>query len=576
MADIKGTWERVRGWYHFPALKEPKVVEKLDGGACYDFRHRETLVDSGFISELREKGSISEEKALEGVFAHEIGHYMVFPRDLGTLILAAKMIDDFFDKRDVEIKGFILQTYADMANDTSSVLEEQRTSAILDMRKACQETLDDPVNKNVRAVMLAYLHHQAQRPFELDEELKQYKERMLEIDFLNPDVNKMRIGIWTFGNIIIDMIEKYADKGSCGRIILVLDHGDSDIFKQLKEATPDEIKEALRDIAFKITKKEWEKVKEWVKGHGGKVVKLPGIKSIGTSEGELPVDKEVLEYYKQLSIKYPLIVTKKLLDTDSSTRSWSETKKWRAGDDPNLALPNTSGGLFLPGVTRSIRINERPMRTTDYRIPHLLVVIDSSGSMPEPKEQKSHAVIGGYCAARSYHLHGSSIGVINFSGKSFYLPYTRELDEALGAISAYQGGGTVADVEMIRKMLGPEMAELYAKNPELGLRRLPREAVKKEISISVPDSVFSAESIDLMMFTDGGIYNLDEVLDLFEEKSELNRATIVLAHGFGQDLAERMDSRINIVRVEDEKDIPSIVLRETQKSFATLSEGIRK
>jgi hypothetical protein len=572
-------WDRVRGWYQYPSLKDPKMVRGLDGGACYDFTKHETLVDEGFLASVCKNGNIEEERCLEGIFTHEIGHYMVFPKTRGRLILSAKMIDDFFGKHEKELREFILQTYADMANDLASVLNEVRTDAIIELRNACQANFDDEVNKNVRAVMLSYLHHQAHRKFDLDTELEPFFERMKEIDFLNSNVELMRLGIWTFGNIIVDMIKKY-DDGKCSLTCgkgTPQDNGgsigwgpiDCDIDGMLGRATEEEIKEALREIAGQISKGEFDRLKEWLKDKDVSMPKLPKAITIGTSSGELPVDQEVIQYYFELSKQQSLVVTKKLLETEGKARSWSETEKWRPGKDPNLALPNSSGGKFYPGITRSIRISERPIKTTDYTVPHLLVVIDSSGSMPIPKDRKSYAVLGGYCGARSYHLHGSSIGVINFSGQSFYLPYTRNLEEALGAISAFQGGGTVVDVEMIRQMLGPGMAELYKNHPHLSVRGLPKKAIIKNIDVAVPEEVFSAESIDVMMFTDGGIANLNETLELFREKAQLNRATIILTHDcFEQEIAEFADPRISIHKIDAAEDIPKIVIGETQKNFS--------
>jgi len=579
MAEVKTTWEKVRGWYHYPALKDPKVVKSLDGGACFDFKKLETLVDGKFVKDVSGKGSMSEERCYEGVFTHEIGHYMVFPRDLATLMLLGKFTDDFFQKSGKETCGFIVQTYCDMANDTASVLAEQRTNPVLDIRKACQAAMDDKINSSVRAVMLAYLHHQAQRQYELQEELRPYLEQMRSIDFLNESTEKMRQGVWAFGNIIIDMLKKYGGvKGpGGGPNNLKSDHSDCDIPTILGKASEGDIKEALGGISGKISRGEYKKVKEWMKTIGVELPEPKGAPAIGTSEGELPVDQEVLEYYKQLSMRYPLVVTKKMIDTKTTVRSWSDTEKWRPGTDPNLALPSSSGGMFLPGITRSIHITGRPVRSSDYKVPHLLIVEDSSGSMPDPKDRKSYAVLGGYCAARSYHLHDSHIGVINFSGSSFYLPYTRSLDEALGAISAYQGGGTTVDVEMLKKMLGPEMAELYMKNPERNMAHIPEAAKRKEIVLPLSqfETAFTPRSIDVVMFTDGGISNLDEVLDFFDEKVELNRATIVLTHHFDQELRERDKGKIRIHRVEDEKDIPHIVIGATQRHFSAFAEGLQ-
>jgi hypothetical protein len=648
MERVKQSWERARRSYHYPSLKEPKMVRGLSGGAAFDFRRNETLVDEGFVEKTSKSGNISQERCLEGIFTHEIGHYMVFPETLGRFILAAKITDDFFSGEDKEIRGFILQTYSDMANDLDSVLKEQRTDVVLDLRNACQFGLEgDELNHNVRELMLAYLHHQARRDYELRPELMDYLERMKTIDFLDRNVTAMRVGIWTFGNIVRDMIKRYGpdddrggepgrkederppggdgepppggdgrlppggdgprgrgqgkgprapgedDEGGKGEAEekdeeeqkgkgkdenqndeegAASNLRDCDVDEILARATEEDIRQALREISDQISKKEHDKVREWLESRGVPQPEQPKVVHIGTSAGDLPVDQAVLEYYRQLSMNYDIVVAKKLMETEGKMRCWSDTEKWRPGRDPNLALPGSTGGRFLPGITRSIRIDETPVRTVDYDTPHLLVVIDSSGSMPVPAEIKSYSVLGAYCAARSYHLHGSHIGVINFSGQSFYLPYTRELDEALGAISAYQGGGTAVDLDMIGDMLRPGMAEFYQKNSHLDMRGLPKEAIIKNVQVGVPQTVFSADSIDLLMFTDGGIANLDETLELFRGKGQLNRATIVLTHGmFEQEIKDISDERFNVHLVERDMDIPNIVIRETQNNLSQFS-----
>jgi len=129
-------------------------------------------------------------------------------------------------------------------------------------------------------------------------------------------------------------------------------------------------------------------------------------------------------------------------------------------------------------------------------------------------------------------------------------------------------------VEMIRQMLGPQMAELYKNYSHLdmrgmNMRGLPKKAIIKNIDVAVPEEVFSAESIDVMMFTDGGIANLNETLELFREKTQLNRATIILTHGyFEQKISVFADPRISIHRIEKAEDIPKIVIGETQKNFS--------
>ena len=605
--DLLKPWEKARKAFMYPALKKPKLVEKLEGGACYNFRNNETLMEEKFIRDVVTASQLPEEEVIEGISIHEIGHYMVYPRTLSVLIFAAKMVDDFFKDESRDTKEGILQTYADMANDTASVLAEDRTGPILNLRAASQEETKEKMfqlqkklmsgklkpkelaktqrelavealNLDIREVMLAYLMHQAERPHEIPEGLQPFLDRMLEIDFQDLDITRTRLNVWTFGNIIIDLLKKHGcDKGSgngsvTGKLIFC-DHNDSDVFKIMREATGKEIKEALRQLASnpKISKKEFEKIRDWMKTNGANVPKRKGPLSIGTSEGKLEVDMNAVEYYDQISRSYSLVIAKKPMDTKGKIRVFSETRKWRPGQDPNLVLPFSSQGKFLPGVTRSIRITERPIRTTAYATPHTLIIVDSSGSMPDPAKAKSYAAIGGICAARSHHVNGSYAGVVNFSGGSFYLPYTRDLKEAMAAIVAYQGGGTVVDIEMIRKMLGPEIARLYELDPTRDIRGVPKEAVKKNVSIGLSEEVFRAEHINVIMFTDGGIANLNETLELFEEKAEINRATIVLTHHFDQTLNDFGGGKIRVFKIDDEKDIPHIVIADTADAITSLS-----
>ncbi|MFH0737049.1 MAG: vWA domain-containing protein [Candidatus Micrarchaeota archaeon] len=574
-AEMRLIWERVRGWYHYPSLNDPKAVKKFEGGACFDFRTRETLVDTGFVRNVAKTGGITEERCLEGVFGHEIGHYMVFPRTLGVMILAGKMTEDFFSSHDDDMKTFIIQTYADMAVDISSALEEQRTGAILDTRKALRATDGSGLDGAARGLMLAYLHEVAGRKEQEDPEQAPFLEKMRQIDFLSTDVEKMRQGLWIWGNILIELEKKHPGKGG-GSGGSGSGMGDCDVKKMLKDATPQEIKQALKEISWEIGKGELGKVKKWLKGQGVSLPDPKGFKTIGTSGGQLEVDKDVVEYYRDLSLQYPLVVTKKLLDTPTTIRTFSEVERWRVGTDANLALPNSSGGFLLPGITKKVKVSERQVQTVDYTVPHLLVVIDSSASMPIPWIVKSFSTLGGVCAARSYHIHGSYIGVINFSGNSFYLPYTRDLDDALGAIVAYQGGGTTVDMDIIKRMLGPEMAQLFKDKPGMDIRSVPREALKKDVELSMPaiETAFKAESLDVVMFTDGGISNLDEVLSFFDERAELNRATIVLCHGFDQALGSYKNGKIAIEPIESEKDIPNIVIGAVKRHLTAFAEGL--
>jgi hypothetical protein len=567
------TLERVRKWYHHPALKEPTIEPELYGGAHFDFKTGETKIGEGFVRKIIEKTKVTEEQCLEGLLTHEIGHYMVFPRTLGKIILSGKMLDDFFD----ENQNFMFQTYADMANDLASVVDSNKKEPILRMRKASQETLSDDIDKNIRELMLAYLNIQAGNEYKLKPELDSYLERIKKIEFLDPktyrsqkNITRFRLSLHQWGDIVNDMIKKYKGEPKTSNETNI--PGDIDLDKIIKNASVGDIRRALREISEEVSRGEYKRVKIWLKD---KEIELPGAVldkpyiTIGTEDsGTIKVSPEVVFYYKELSRQYPIIVHKKPIKSEKTKKSFEETEKWKVGKEPLLAMPNQSGGFFLPGITRKIKIKKRNIITTDYDIPHLLVSMDSSASMPEPESRKSYAVLAACCAARSYHIRNSAIGVINFSGRSLYLPYTRDLDQALYAITAYQGGGTTVDLDMLKKMLDPLEFRLYQENPEANISRIPREAVKKDIQLSLPSfkKALESGSIDLLMFTDGGISNLEDIISYFQEIKTLNRATIVLTGNYPQSVPET-GNKINIHKIENEKDIPNIVIKDIRRNM---------
>jgi hypothetical protein len=567
------TWDKVRRWFHYPSLKEPSIEPQLEGGAHFDFATGDIRVGESFIRDVVSKSGTTEKECLEGLLTHEVGHYMIFPRTLSNIILSGKMLDDFFDN----YQNFIFQTYADMANDTSSVLDSNKRESILRMRTASQETLPDELNQNVRELMLAYLNRQAGNDYQLKPELDNYLERMLQIEFLSPETNrppkdaqKLRLSLFQWGDVINDMMNNYQGEPKTGD-----SNGnpnDMDLDEIVRKSSRGSVRKALREISGDISRGEYKKIKDWLKE---KVDDLPEAVldkpyvTIGTANsGEIKIEPEVVNYYKELSKQYPLIVHKKPVDTKKTRKSFEETEKWQVGKEPLLAMPNLSGSLFLPGITRKVKIKERKIRTTDYDIPHLLIAMDSSGSMPDPSDTKSHAVLAGFCAARSYHIHDSAVGVINFGGSSFYLPYTRDLDDALSGIAAYQGGGTTIDLEMLKKMLRPEEYKLYEENPEAHIRRIPKQAIKKEIDLSFSsfEKALESGSVDLLMFTDGGISNLEDVVEFFDETHSLNRGTIVLTGNYSQVVPET-GKNINIYRIDNEEDIPNIVLNDVRGSM---------
>ena len=59
----------------------------FNGGACYDFKKNAVLVDTKFVENAVKVSGLPVDNMLEGIYAHEIGHYMVFPGSGGFFSL---------------------------------------------------------------------------------------------------------------------------------------------------------------------------------------------------------------------------------------------------------------------------------------------------------------------------------------------------------------------------------------------------------------------------------------------------------------------------------------------------------
>lgn len=150
------------------------------------------------------------------------------------------------------------------------------------------------------------------------------------------------------------------------------------------------------------------------------------------------------QYYagkaKQYSIKMPETRT-------MAGDLYPDTPKTWLPSEPvsRLNIPYTLQmfGKIIPGVTT---------RQWDYKqgvtwqqgkaTPDILVILDSSGSMPKPHETLSYPVLASYIVSESALDNGCKVAAINFSSDVEITPYTYDRSKIRRGLSLYQGGGT--------------------------------------------------------------------------------------------------------------------------------------
>jgi hypothetical protein len=199
----------------------------------------------------------------------------------------------------------------------------------------------------------------------------------------------------------------------------------------------------------------------------------------------------------------------------------------------------TSFGKLLPGLSQTWKRRQGLLFGQREGTPDCLLVLDSSGSMPNPRQQLSEAVLGAACAAEAYLRHEARVAVYNFSdalmGGKTVLPFSTDRQAIYEALCVYHGGGT-------------------------SLR--PRDL--DELRLAVPRS-----TPDLLLITDMQLTNLEDVIDYLTQVE--GRITVIhIGENSATDrfrAATRQHPRLHIFTVLERQDIPKIVLGQVRRYF---------
>lgn len=165
----------------------------------------------------------------------------------------------------------------------------------------------------------------------------------------------------------------------------------------------------------------------------------------GIGEGD-PV-KASINFYEQLASHYTVKFAAKQFGRPRT--SPFSLQKWSPSDpisDLDVQQSVLTQGVLVPGVTtQKWKARTTNMKGGEYEIiPTLDILIDSSGSMPNPAETVSLPVLAGFVAARRAQKQG--VRVLNYSNNCTEVPRTNNLAETYAGLVLYKNGGTVFPV----------------------------------------------------------------------------------------------------------------------------------
>ena len=304
----------------------------------------------------------------------------------------------------------------------------------------------------------------------------------------------------------------------------------------LERYAPEELKQGIQAFAQHV--ESLQQFRDIIQDFTSDLLALGyGAEAEGGSGCRAALDADTL-YYMQLAQGYHLPLHGVPMSRSGAMDPYSH-RPWEVSKPVQDIDVWTSFGKLLPGLSQTWVRRQGMVIGQCESTPDCLIILDSSGSMSNPRERLSYAVLGAACAVEAYLRHQANIAIYNFSdarhnGKTI-LPFTDDRQTIYRGLCAYHGGGT-----------------------SLGLRDL--EELRCTAVNAAPD---------LLLITDMQIVNLEEVINFFTTVE--GRITVIhigenrAMRRFRQATHERPN--LQIFSVVERQDIPRIVLGQMRDYF---------
>jgi hypothetical protein len=524
-------WPQLRRKHLFPELPKPRIEkrddasaegEREDEGVGLEMKQKQMTLNPEFIAQM--KGKMPERLVMEALLDHGISHYTFCPWDFQThLMLYAEAKKVMGDK---ESAKQVANYFIDVIADTHCV--KKKSTEIPELhRRLKKKKVEEVITSLYQKIWGIDLGVLPSHPGEKGHE--EIVRRLARIPYL--DRTRWAESIRKFARSIKPLIvEEENEQGGQGEKGPSNPQGDHD----LTQYSSEEIDQGLRDYAkrtlalseFRDMVEDFsEELKEAGYGMEG---------GMGRGRGAL-IDADIL-FYMKLAENYSIPLKKLPLEEKGSMHPHSHSP-WEVGSPVQDVDIWTSFGRIMPGITQVWKKREGKGRGKVEGTPDCLIVIDSSGSMINPRKSLSYAVLGAACAANAYLRHQSKVAVYNFSdapmGGKDVLEYTDNREEIYRVLCKYFGGGTALDLEDLNPLIQGK------------------------------------KNLDLFIITDMKITNLETLIGFFGQLR--NRVTAVhigdnpYAARFGK--AVEKNKNINIYTVKRKEDIPLIVLGKIGEYF---------
>jgi len=542
--ELAKAWGYVQKRLYCYELPSPKIIESGEiDTACINMKSHEISIQKKFVDYLRKKG-LDYQTIFKGLLLHEVGHFKIIPWDLKNMIMLTYRVGKVCPEK----KDMITNYFMDVCLNLEMILDKRESS----IQKIYQKLDKDSKTEAVLSHVYAFKTGMDFDVPTIGKDLRAKVDELGKIKFTSRKrayQNAERFA-QILGELEEDKEKDGKQKNSSGKGGYSLSKVDDFNLGAYDEK---EVERALKDIAKELEKPEnYKKLHDFVRkeqdrlkdkeagaednepgANDGIDAKKKSIAIGGKGSGKSPgrdAKDALIDFYNAKAENYEISVENRdVLGGGECAKS--ELKPWEIDEPVSKVDVFNSYGKYLPEISKAwIDAGSQGQKITQGT-PDLLIMIDSSCSMDDPDKEISYAALGGVCAARQYMRKGSKVAVVNFSNESKTSSFMDDPQKVSKNILHYQGGGTELETD--------KMHEVMSQNKN---------------------------SIDIMLISDGYIYNYDEVMSGLVRKKNTNRITVLeIARGFGLggfsgDNDRFKHKKIQLYTIKEASDIPGVVV----------------
>jgi len=509
-AIIDRVWPEVRKRHLFPELPRP-IVSVEDGVSSVNLTDKQITLSLETSEALAEH--VPKDVVVSALLDHATAHHTVCPWDFDTYLQLYGALKPVVREGDT-IKR-VLDYFTDVVSDTHSVRERDSRLADAYRHMKGSEGFD---------VIRALYQRIWGEPLgaESSDDVDQAVSRLERIPYL--DRSKWLDSVRTFASVMQPYVVGEMSDGD----------GESDGGMMGPHGATQYSREEIEKGLSAFAEKGYHAFRAMVEDFRDELEDAGAMPEKGIGHGRgVPRDADILYYMKRAeTFKLPVHPTR--MEKVGGLYPYTHTP-WEIGKPVYDIDVWTSFGKILPGISQTWHRKEGETHGVDDGTPDCLILIDSSGSMANPCDELSHAVLGAGCAADAYLRRRRQVAVYNFSdapqGGVEKLDFTEDREAIYRALCRYVGGGTELALDDFKS--------------------------------------FGTRQMDIFMITDMQISNLGSVSRFLSSVS--GRVTAV--HVGQTREAEQFragaeaEDHIVVYAVESQEDIPRIVLAEAESRF---------